>query len=63
MSHRVKGVLRILMILVGNFLDALGFVLFVSATGLITGGSSGVGLLFHRAFELYFTLRKKLGIW
>ena len=50
MSHRVKGVLRILMILVGNFLDALGFVLFVSATGLITGGSSGVGLLFHRAF-------------
>ena len=52
MSHRVKEVLRILMILVGNFLDALGFVLFVSATGLITGGSSGVGLLFHRAFGI-----------
>lgn len=52
MNHTIKTVLRLCMILVGNMLDALGFVLFVSTTGLIMGGSSGIGLLFHRSFGI-----------
>jgi uncharacterized membrane-anchored protein YitT (DUF2179 family) len=36
------------MILIGNVIDAAGFVLFVSATGLITGGTSGLGLFLSR---------------
>lgn len=47
-SRRQKEVLRILMILVGNILDAAGFVLFVSGSSLITGGTSGIGLFLSR---------------
>lgn len=49
MSRKTKEFVRILMILVGNVIDAIGFVLFVSASGLIMGGSSGVGLLISRS--------------
>lgn len=48
MNRKAKEVIRILMIIVGNVIDAIGFVLFVSASGLIMGGSSGVGLLISR---------------
>ena len=40
------------MILIGNIIDAAGFVLFVSSTGLITGGTSGLGLFLSRQTHL-----------
>lgn len=49
MNRKTKKLIRILMILVGNIIDAFGFVIFVSASGLIMGGTSGVGLFIHRA--------------
>lgn len=48
MHHKYKELLRLIMILVGNILDAAGFVLFVSGSGLITGGTSGIGLFLSR---------------
>ena len=48
MNRKSKELLRLLMILIGNILDAAGFVLFVSGSGLITGGTSGIGLFLSR---------------
>lgn len=52
MSRRAKDVIKLLMIIVGNIMDAAGFVLFVSGSGLITGGTSGIGLFFYRQFGI-----------
>lgn len=52
MSRKAKEILRILMIIIGNVIDAIGFVLFVSSSGLIMGGSSGIGLLIHRSMNV-----------
>ena len=48
MNGKTKEFIRIMMIIVGNLIDAIGFVLFVDASGLIMGGSSGIGLLIAR---------------
>jgi uncharacterized membrane-anchored protein YitT (DUF2179 family) len=47
-DEKTKSIVKIFMILIGNVIDAAGFVLFVSATGLITGGTSGLGLFLSR---------------
>lgn len=52
MNEKTKEGLKILMILIGNIIDAAGFVLFVSNTGLITGGTSGLGLFLSRQLGL-----------
>ncbi len=49
MNRKTKKLIRTLMLLVGNFIDAFGFVIFISTSGLIMGGTSGIGLLIHRA--------------
>lgn len=51
-NETTKEALKILMILIGNIIDAAGFVLFVSSTGLITGGTSGLGLFLSRQTHL-----------
>ncbi len=51
-NEKTKQTIRILMILIGNIIDAAGFVLFVSSTGLITGGTSGLGLFLSRQTHL-----------
>lgn len=45
-------VVRVLMMLAGNLLDAAGFTLFVIPAGLITGGVSGLGLFVHNMTNL-----------
>ncbi len=52
MSRGAKEFIRILMIIIGNVIDAIGFVFFVSSSGLIMGGSSGIGILLHRVTHL-----------
>jgi uncharacterized membrane-anchored protein YitT (DUF2179 family) len=47
-DEKTKDVIKIFMILIGNIIDSAGFVLFVSNTGLITGGTSGLGLFLSR---------------
>lgn len=50
MNMEKKGafVTKILLIIAGNIIDAAGFTLFVVPAGLITGGTSGLGLFVHR---------------
>ncbi len=48
MNRKSKEIIRLIMILIGNILDSAGFVLFVSGSGLITGGTSGIGLFLSR---------------
>lgn len=48
MNKKSKEIIRLIMILIGNILDSAGFVLFVSGSGLITGGTSGIGLFLSR---------------
>lgn len=55
-SKGSKIALNIAMILLGNFLDAAGFVLFVVPSGLITGGASGLGLFAHQQFGISVSL-------
>ncbi len=45
-----KEILKLITVIAGSFIDAFGFVIFVSSTGLITGGASGVGIFFHTLF-------------
>lgn len=40
--------MRIFLIIVGNIVDAAGFTLFIMPSGLMTGGTSGLGLLANR---------------
>ena len=56
MNRKSKELLRLLMILIGNILDAAGFVLFVSGSGLITGGTSGIGLFLSRQTDFRLCL-------
>lgn len=48
MSERKQNIFRILMIAAGCSLDALGFVLFIRPSGMITAGASGLGLFLSR---------------
>ncbi|MCM1307122.1 MAG: YitT family protein [Butyrivibrio sp.] len=48
MKKKSTFVMKILMIIAGNIIDAAGFTLFVVPSGLITGGTSGLGLFVHR---------------
>lgn len=50
MNMEKKGafITKILLIIAGNIIDAAGFTLFVVPAGLITGGTSGLGLFVHR---------------
>ena len=41
-----------MMIILGNILDAAGFVFFVVPSGLITGGASGLGLFMNHLFGI-----------
>lgn len=41
-----------LMILIGNLIYAVGIVLFIIPGGLITGGTTGLGLAIHNAFKI-----------
>ena len=52
MNHFVKKIMPILMILIGNTTYGLGVILFVLPTGLITGGTTGLGLFFQHFFGL-----------
>lgn len=52
MHTRTKVILHILMIILGNALDAIGFVLFVVPSGLITGGVSGLGLFINHVWGI-----------
>lgn len=48
---------RILMILLGNTIYALGVVLFIVPNGLVTGGTTGLGLAaLHFLIYLYLYL-------
>lgn len=49
MNHFVKKILPILLILIGNTTYGLGVILFVLPTGLITGGTTGLGLFFQHS--------------
>ena len=58
-----KLIIKTLAIMLGNALDAAGFTLFVSHSGLITGGTAGLGLFISRltgipvsAFVLCFNM-------
>lgn len=48
MKKKSMFIVKILMIIAGNIIDAAGFTLFVVPSGLITGGTSGLGLFVHR---------------
>lgn len=63
MKKKSKFVMKMLLIIVGNIIDAAGFTLFVVPAGLITGGTSGLGLFVNRlsgvpisAFVLVFNI-------
>ena len=47
-----KKILPILLILIGNTTYGLGIILFVLPIGLITGGTTGLGLFFQHSFGL-----------
>lgn len=47
-KKRGKIIIKTLAIMLGNILDAAGFTLFVSHSGLITGGTAGLGLFINR---------------
>lgn len=47
-----KKIFPVLLILVGNTIYALGIVFFVLPSGLITGGTTGLGLFFRHYFGL-----------
>ncbi len=51
-SRGGKIALNIMMIILGNILDAAGFVFFVVPSGLITGGASGLGLFMNHLFGI-----------
>lgn len=48
MEKKSAFITKILLIIAGNIIDAAGFTLFVVPAGLITGGTSGLGLFVHR---------------
>ena len=52
MNTFLKKILPILMILIGNTAYGLGVILFVLPTGLITGGTTGLGLFFQHSLGL-----------
>lgn len=52
MNQFMKKILPILLILIGNTTYGLGVILFVLPTGLITGGTTGLGLFFQYSFGL-----------
>ena len=52
MNTFFKKILPILLILIGNTTYGLGVILFVLPTGLITGGTTGLGLFFHHCLGL-----------
>ena len=52
MNTFLKKILPILMILIGNTTYGLGVILFVLPTGLITGGTTGLGLFFQHSLGL-----------
>ena len=52
MNRFMKKILPILLILIGNTTYGLGVILFVLPTGLITGGTTGLGLFFQHSFGL-----------
>ena len=63
MKKKSKFVMKMLLIIVGNIIYAAGFTLFVVPAGLITGGTSGLGLFVNRlsgvpisAFVLVFNI-------
>ena len=47
-----KIIIQLAGILLGNTLYALGVVLFIVPTGLITGGTTGLGLAFQHFFGI-----------
>lgn len=49
---RHHSLFQILMILLGNTAYCLGITLFILPTGIITGGTTGLGLFFQHAFGL-----------
>ncbi len=52
MNHFIKKILPILLILIGNTTYGLGVILFVLPTGLITGGTTGLGLFFQHSLGI-----------
>ncbi|MBP3700775.1 MAG: YitT family protein [Lachnospiraceae bacterium] len=52
MNTFIKKILPILLILFGNMIYGLGVVLFVLPTGLITGGTTGLGLFFQHSLGI-----------
>ncbi len=48
MKKKKTILMNLIMIITGNFIDAAGFTLFVAPGGLITGGTSGLGLFVNR---------------
>lgn len=52
MNSLIKKILPILLILIGNTTYGLGVILFVLPTGLITGGTTGLGLFFQHSLGL-----------
>jgi len=52
MNNFFKKILPILMILIGNTTYGLGIILFVLPMGMITGGTTGLGLFFQHSLGL-----------
>lgn len=52
MNTFLKKILPILLILIGNTTYGLGVILFVLPTGLITGGTTGLGLFFQHSLGI-----------
>ena len=52
MNQFLKKIVPILLILIGNTTYGLGVILFVLPTGLITGGTTGLGLFFQHILGL-----------
>jgi len=56
MNSFLKKILPILLILIGNTTYGLGIILFVLPIGLITGGTTGLGLFFQHSLGLPLNL-------
>ncbi len=52
MNRFAKKILPLLLILIGNTTYGLGIILFVLPTGLITGGTTGLGLFFQHSLGI-----------
>lgn len=56
MNRQLKFITTILSILIGNALYTVGIVFFVLPNGLVTGGTTGIGLFVNRLFGMDLSL-------